>query len=270
MQKTILFSLASAFLIALGGCSGKTGEKDGPSKSPEETAKTPEDAGDSGKSAKTDQGARETAEKPGVEIRTVNRLKRGNNLKQIAIALISYEMQFGRFPAAASPLAPGQPAVSWRVRLLPHLECSDLFQEYRRDEPWDSPNNIKLLEKMPDEFRGGRTENDGKTSLMAFVGEGTALQGAESLDMVDVGDGVCDTIVVVEAGPDKAVPWTKPDDLPFDPADPLAALGEIAEDDFPAAFCDGSVRWIEKNIDPEMLRRLIDANDGLPVDPPEF
>jgi len=40
----------------------------------------------------------------------------------------------------------------------------------------------------------------------------------------------------------------------------LATLGEIAEDDFPAAFCDAAVRWIKKDIDGEMRPRLAERD----------
>jgi hypothetical protein len=36
-------------------------------------------------------------------------------------------------------------------------------------------------------------------------------------------------IMVVEAGPDRVVPWTKPQDLYFDSDNPTAALGNVPE-----------------------------------------
>ena len=45
----------------------------------------------------------------------------------------------------------------------------------------------------------------------------------------DIRDGTSNTILVsFDAGPDKAVPWTKPVDLPFDPSNPTVALGDIS------------------------------------------
>ena len=34
---------------------------------------------------------------------------------------------------------------SWRVLLLPYLDRSDLYKAYDFTEPWDGPNNRKLL-----------------------------------------------------------------------------------------------------------------------------
>ena len=72
------------------------------------------------------------------------------------------------------------------------------------------------------------------------------------------------TILVVEAGREKAVPWTKPEDLPFDPANPLAALGQIPAEGFLAAMADGSVHRFK--VDNATLKALITPAGGEPID----
>ena len=64
----------------------------------------------------------------------------------------------------------------------------------------------------------------------------------------------------MEAGPDKAVPWTKPEDLPFDPENPLAALGKVSPQGFIAAFFDGSVMQLK--VDNKTLKALITPDGG--------
>ena len=60
--------------------------------------------------------------------------------------------------------------------------------------------------------------------------------------MSDIVDGASNTIMCVEAGPDKVVPWTKPEDLPFDPQKPLEAMGKLGPNWlFAVAYFDGSV-----------------------------
>ena len=63
----------------------------------------------------------------------------------------------------------------------------------------------------------------------AFIRPATEYHGAYrparmsgGKDMIT--DGLSNTIAFVEAGTNKAVPWTKPDDLLFDYADPLAII----------------------------------------------
>jgi hypothetical protein len=79
-------------------------------------------------------------------------------------------------------------------------------------------------------------------------------------------DGVSNTIMALQVGDDKAVIWTKPDDMEFDSKKPLAGLGKIDDLGIQAAFADCHVQYLRKNIDAETFRRLILRNDGLPVD----
>jgi hypothetical protein len=68
----------------------------------------------------------------------------------------------------------------------------------------------------------------------------------------------------VQAGPDKAVPWTKPEDLPFDPENPLAALGNVSPRGFLAGFFDGHV--VQLKVDNRTLKALITPDGGEPID----
>ena len=62
--------------------------------------------------------------------------------------------------------------------------------------------------------------------------------------------------MVVEA--EEAVPWTKPDDLPFDPAavPSLFTAGSRHPGGFNTLFADGSVRFIKRTIDLGIFRPL--------------
>ncbi len=73
--------------------------------------------------------------------------------------------------------------------------------------------------------------------------------------------------MVVEAA--QGVPWTKPEDLPYDSDKPLPKLGGLFEGGFNAAFCDGSVRFFTAAIKPATLHLLIQRNDGQPI-PSDF
>ncbi len=72
--------------------------------------------------------------------------------------------------------------------------------------------------------------------------------------------------MLVEADLDRAVPWTKPEDLPFDPKKPLAGLGHARPTGFLVLFCDGSVRFISEKINPAVFRRLALIADGESID----
>lgn len=74
------------------------------------------------------------------------------NLRQISIALLSYEATHGFLPPPTVKDPKSGELRSWRVELLPYLDCELLYRQYRVDEPWDSPSNRKLWDQMPDCF----------------------------------------------------------------------------------------------------------------------
>lgn len=80
----------------------------------------------------------------------------GDNLKMIALAVISYaDTNRGNLPHNITD-KDGKVLLSWRVAILPFLEQNELYKEIKLDEPWNSENNKKLLEKMPNVFSSPR------------------------------------------------------------------------------------------------------------------
>jgi hypothetical protein len=194
-----------------------------------------------------------------------------NNLKQLVLAMYNYNDTFKHLPGPAITDKAGKPLLSWRVELLPFVEEHDLYKEFKLDEAWDGPNNKKLLERMPKIFTppippAGWKPNT--TFYQVFVGDQTMFPPGKPLRVpADVTDGTSNTLMIVEAG--EAVPWTKPDDLPYDPTRPLPMLGGIFHDGFQAAFADGRTgRYFPRNIPPETLRALITPRGGEVVTPP--
>src|SRR5438132_2363903 len=80
----------------------------------------------------------------------------------------------------------------------------------------------------------------------------------------DIVDGTSYTIMVVEGS--KAVIWTKPEDIPFDPDEPLPELGGPFTGGIHAAFFDGSVHTISPDADEALLRAAITRNGGEVLD----
>lgn len=190
-----------------------------------------------------------------------------NNLRQLAIAAHNYESVHQKFPAQTIFSKDGKPLLSWRVALLPYLEEQALYEQFRLDEPWDSDHNIKLLDKMPEVYRCPNSVHQNRTVYLALHGKDTFMDkdGKPTL-MGGITDGTSNTIMFVEANDDVAVNWTRPADLAFDPDDPMRGLGEMRPGGFNAAFCDGSIRFLDRSIGWEMLRRMALCNDGEIVD----
>ncbi|MGO9114577.1 MAG: DUF1559 domain-containing protein [Thermoguttaceae bacterium] len=192
------------------------------------------------------------------------RLQQMSNLKQISLAMLTYEDTYRSFPPVAIE-KDGRPLLSWRVAILPFLGEVPLSKRFHLDEPWDSPYNLEVAKVMPSVFQSPDSPSDGKTRVMLFTGKGAAFNGGKKFGPPDIRDGMSKTILCVEAGPDKAVPWTKPEDLPFDPANPLAALGNASPQGFIAAFFDGHVMQLK--VDNETLKALITPDGGEVIDP---
>ncbi|QDU47917.1 DUF1559 family PulG-like putative transporter [Gimesia panareensis] len=184
-------------------------------------------------------------------------------MQKISLGLRRFVDSHRRLPPASEHVMKGKQLLSWRVHLLPSLDAYALYAQFKLDEPWDSPHNIKLLELMPDVYECEGVTQPGMTSIMTFVGPGTPFQVDRPGPLYrQFRDGRKYTILFVKAGPDKAVPWTKPEDLPVDPEGPLKSLGTIQGDHFQAGIADGTVHEIKTDIPAETLKHLINHQDG--------
>jgi hypothetical protein len=146
----------------------------------------------------------------------------------------------------------GRPLLSWRVRLLPFLSCDNLYREFHLDEPWDSPHNLRLLDKVPPCYACPLylLQDDGRTQFVRPRGKGTAFVREPPRRGPVLRNIPPTTIVLVLADERHAVPWTKPDDLDYDPARPRAGLGRFV------AFPDLRVRQLSPFLDDDSLRAL--------------
>jgi hypothetical protein len=192
-------------------------------------------------------------------------------LRQIVLALHNYHDTHGRFPAAASYDKDNKPLLSWRVHLLPFLDEVELYKQFHLDEPWDSEHNKKLVEKMPQVFDSTgdpKLAAAGKTTFLAPRGDATLFSDRRGLRIADVPDGTSNTIFVVEADDAHAVPWTKPEDLEYDPKDPARGLSTRFGDGFLVGFVDGTVHFLPKKLPKDTLRALFTRNGGEVVNYP--
>lgn len=191
------------------------------------------------------------------------RMSSSNNLKQIALAMHNYDEAYRHLPDAAIRNAEGEPLLSWRVAILPFIEEQELYERFRKDEPWDSPHNIALLEEMPDVFASpGMPLMPGHTVYHAAVGEGMAFSPTELSRFQQFTDGLSNTIMVLEGNAASQVPWTSPDYLEIDPEDPLEHFRGARPVGFQAAIADGSVQFISSEVDEEVFRALLTRSGG--------
>jgi hypothetical protein len=195
-----------------------------------------------------------------------------NNLKQLGFALHNFESTYGFLPPAAiTDPKSGKALLSWRVAVLPFVGQVDLYRKFKLNESWDSPNNQPLLALMPKTFELPRAAAPaGHTFYQGFTGRDTVFPddlplggpfGRQGRRMTSIVDGTSNTIMLAEAG--KAVPWTKPEDVPYNPARPVPKLGGPFNGPYVVVLADGSVRNVSPKVSEKTLRTFITASDGI-------
>jgi hypothetical protein len=183
------------------------------------------------------------------------------------MAVAIYNDEHKHLPPAYLVDVEGKPQHSWRVLLLPFIEHQNVHAAYRFAEPWDSPANQALAEKMPRMYALPPYERQpGYTTAnyLAVVGRETVWPGRDTLTLKDVADGASNTILLGE-NDGMNVPWLAPRDLE------LATMSlELDSPDGisspyhgPAvAMLDFSVRHLSKDLPPEVLRAMLTARGG--------
>ena len=193
-----------------------------------------------------------------------------NNIRHHLLAMHNHHDIFQALPAAYTKSNDGRPLLSWRVSLLPTLNEKALFDQFHHDEPWDSPHNRQLLEKMPRVFRSPNSSaKAGMTNYLAVGGPRgviSAPAGAnpapnKGIPMSAIIDGTANTIAIVEVPDALAVEWTKQEEWIPDQNEPMKGLLGMRPNGFLAGFVDGQVRFIGKAIDMKVLGFLFMRDD---------
>ena len=197
-----------------------------------------------------------------------------------------------RPPSSTGPTAsPGTPA---RILILPYLGQDDLYRAYDFNQPWDSPKNRKLLDRMPDVYREP-AYGEAKGSFAhyaALVGEDTCFPSKRPTRPDDMGgrgmmsitDGSSNSMMVAPVEPGRKIPWTKPEDIAVGPDFPgLGKRGGIATPYTlggkpgavrvaPILFASCDVHLVPATIDRPTLNAFLTASGGedlipIPDDP---
>jgi hypothetical protein len=195
-----------------------------------------------------------------------------NNLRQVGLGIHNYHDVNGALPS--NSYGPdGKPLLSWRVHILPYVEQDALYRQFKLDEPWDGPNNRRLVSQMPRLYATPDTRaraGESKTFYRGFSHPGAVFakpaRPGDRLSFARISDGLSNTVFVVEAG--EAVEWTRPDDLDFSPSRPLPPLGAGRSGDKVLVLMgDGSTRYFSKTMPESMWRALItyNGNEVVPV-----
>src|SRR5262249_54772660 len=123
-----------------------------------------------------------------------------------------------------------------------------------------------LLDQIPDMYapvsRGAKDRR--LTHYQVFTGPGTLFPSKWGVHRLSIRDGLSNTLLVIEAR--EPVPWTKPEDLPYDERRPLPKLGLPGRSLICAVFCDGSYHYLRADADEKDLRAIITPSGGEEVE----
>ena len=204
-----------------------------------------------------------------------------NQLKQIGLALHNCADTYGVLPSSTDDGI----EVSWRVQFLPFLDAEPLYLAYDSDARWDSAANEPLARTRMDSFLCPSAADHQRVqdSLKRFLTHYVTVDGPGSLSLHgtgvafdDIDDGLGNTLAVTEAAGLNIV-WTEPHDAALDEYEigvNLAGNGKDASKGIVSAWhaggaygllADGTVRFLNEDIDPQILKALTTIAGEEPV-----
>lgn len=190
------------------------------------------------------------------------------NLNWIGFAMYKFETANKHFPSRGTCDADGKPLLSWRVRLLPFLGEEPLYREFHLNEPWDSPHNRGLIERMPDVFRCPSQNSSplGKTTYLRpiWMRDRKIVDYQAQLRIADFTDGLSETVMIVEVDDDHGVSWTKPDDFEWESLPLQDRLALRHGSGINVLFYSGEVVWLQGVSDEDLVTFFTRNSSDMP------
>jgi prepilin-type processing-associated H-X9-DG protein len=136
------------------------------------------------------------------------------------------------------------------------------------DEPWNSPHNRALSNRMPAIYRCP-SENDtsNKTNYAMLVGPHAFSTGPKGRTRDEITDGPSNTIMIAETVGGN-LNWLEPRDLDvetmgFDPVEnPGKEISSNHRNTITVLFADGNVQSISKAADPDTIKSFTTIDGG--------
>jgi prepilin-type processing-associated H-X9-DG protein len=158
------------------------------------------------------------------------------------------------------------------VLLLPATDHPGAYRAYRFEEPWNSARN-RSVEVFNVYYDGTdeTSEENHWTSYVAVVGDETMWPIEGGLKQTDVSDGLSQTIILVQVA-ESGIHWREPKDLHLNRmakeinSKTTKGISSKHAGGAYVAFADGRVRFLSDNTDWRVLKALLTANGGEPLD----
>ncbi len=191
------------------------------------------------------------------------RMECSNNLKQVAMALFSYESTYGEHPPAYTEDANGNRLHSWRTLILPYMGQEALYSEIDLTKPWDDPANAAYADMQLPAFACPSVGlTGGYTTYVAVVHPGGLFSGARGCPIGNISDVTSNTLAIVESDISHAVQWMSTDDIDLPTLQAAGGTTSSHTQVFNAAMADGSVRAMPVDISAEALEALVTIDGG--------
>jgi len=193
-----------------------------------------------------------------------------NNLKQIGLGLHNYHDVLGSLPAGGTFDAAGRGLHSWQTFVLPFVEQDPLYRTIDLARPWNHPVNGKAVAtsmpvfRNPGVDRGSANDAPGRPAPSHYAANAHLFGANRQVKFAEITDGLSNTLLSGEVtGNVKA--WADPTNV----RDPVLGINKTPDGfggpwEGGAQFLlgDGSVRFINEEIDPAVLEALATPGAG--------
>lgn len=192
-----------------------------------------------------------------------------NNLRMIGLAMHNYHDNYGEFPPAIVKDANGTPLYSGRVLLLPFLEQQPLYQQWKLDKAWNSPENAALASSVLPIFIDPNAKSVDQPSRCDYLfvsGKGTCFDPTfkGKMTFAQITDGTSNTIMIVEVK-GSTTQWAEPKEIDIT-TQPISSDGNSPRG-VAVLFADGSVRTIPRDANPLFFQKAATRAGGELLDP---
>ena len=189
------------------------------------------------------------------------------HLKSIGLALANYSDTFRSFPPGAIVDAEQREHHGWQVMLLPYLDQQAVYVQVNFKVPWNAPENVKPFQMQIKDFQlpgVDETKDSSGYALSHYAGNSYVFRENAGASYREIADGTSKTILAGEAA-GNFKPWGSPENR-RDPSNGIQAgpdsYGSPGSPGAVFLFCDGSVRYLSKAVNPDVLKAFATPAGG--------